>query len=447
MKIEQFSHDGDKYYKLAWSDPELPKVTGLTSFRQQTIASGYKTPWFCNLMYLLNYPVNLGELQIGIRGGFGSGKSQLLNRLVAYKLGINYRCLTFFDMFNEPRNLIKFGVYDNEEKEFTPFKVNYLFPKGYKPLKLENPLWKLRKNVTKTEYSTVEELVDNILNRDYTINAVYTDCYTTFDRIKLYVLLMQYLQAADINPELGQRPVLFYHHEISNLFPNLLSKQNYRLLDLAAGKNVHSRKGFVCHIVASQLMSEVYYRYQLKFQYIVNFRQRLGSKWNPAQKNASNYETGECNIEREGYFMRLMLNPIKEITNKYRVVPDWITLDLDSLLNDRELNFFTKEISTSENKGKPTFTINEIKKYRNAIIRNYKDLYPQSTHPKIGEIFSLSPRRVGSVIQEDNTLDESFLNFEFFSQPATPNVNSEGRINRNLQKRETGEELIKTVNN
>ena len=183
-----------------WEYTNLPKITGMPLWEaMETTSMGFKTPDFCRLDKLLNYPANLQEPQVAVEGTFGTGKSQLLNFYLMIKLAQGYKGIMFIDRHVEVRNIVPYGYYKpRHAAKATPFQVTIWTPQDY-----EYEPWKLftRANVEYKEWSSVQEIIENLA--PHTMQAVYYDCYDRTSRIHLWIdsyIFLPFFQALDLFP-------------------------------------------------------------------------------------------------------------------------------------------------------------------------------------------------------------------------------------------------------
>lgn len=393
-----FEFKGDNYISLqsefrdANNKLLLPRVTGMTPFSYWEKIRGYKcvpTSFYHNV---INSNIHVKEQPIAVVGGFGTGKSLLIIRSVNNYLALGYHAFTFCDMFNEVRHHRIYGFYPEDSNEFIPFRVRYLIPKGYKFKRFDLDSWDRRNNVFLQEYSSIQELVKWIMKDQYTVNAIYSECYSQEDLLKIFVLIYEYLREYNLDRESGKNACLFFHHEISQLFPQNQTAENHHLLNLASDRFLEFRKNGIQIFVAMQLPQELFYRIGLKFPHTINFKQYYSSDLAPAKKDTLYYELGQCNIEENGFYTRHYFSQIAELKQEKLISSG--KFDLIDLLTPEELKIVDK-INERESK--------ELKKFRNSLIRKGIEFLSTSD---LSLMFNLSIKQIQNILKISESSEE-----------------------------------------
>jgi len=416
-------HNGDKYHKIYrilrdsnTGELIFPKIVGLKGLNyMEETRSGYKPDISCRLDNAIYRSHRLKEISAKIVGTFASGKSVLLSQIVMFKMadffrnGKNYgryHPFTFVDSFNEVRHIALYGFFHQETNQFIPFKINYIIPHEVE-LEKSDRLRKLlhRKNVRISKYKNLKEIADMIIKEPYTIHAIYNEPLRTHDQLKMFVLLYEYFRKAEIDREDGNDPILFFHHEISQLFPATLSSENAKLLTFASDRFVEYRKAGVMVCVAMQLQTELYYRFNHKFIIVLNMRQNPSASMHDPQKRSITYKTGDFNVELDGYYMDHSIGTLQELTSvKLRHIGDNY-IDIDDYLTDKEIEIIY---------GKDHIPLKKaLRVYRNNIIRSIHLQFPNFTQDIIANILMCSQQLVAKTLKESKNVDENILKFNF----------------------------------
>lgn len=393
-----------KHYDISTDQFEFPITGGMTPFIFHDTLS-HKIPTFMDCRYdrIMLGDKHIGELPILKLGGLGSGKSMLIDRDVMIHLALGYKVFTMCDLFNETRNIIKYGFFPDGEN-FQPFHINYLLPEGYKFKSNTYPIWDHRDNVSLIHYSNMEHLAKIIINSEYTVNSIYVDCYNADDKLKLYIVLYEHLRRM-FNSSVN---LLFYHHELSQLFPNNMTSSNAKLLDTAADRFVESRKARIRVFGALQIDQELYYRFGYKFPTIFNFQTGSNNATNDARRDAMFYQRGQCNIEHNGLYMRHYFYPLQQLNRDLTLINDDSLFEIETILDNNDLNYITP-------RAKPkSFSINEFKVIRDSYVQQMHENYPELTHSDIGKVFSLTQRNVGLILNKKLKINPKLL--EKFNQ-------------------------------
>lgn len=325
----------EDYYvpRSEYSYSNLPKINGMPLWAaMETTNYGHKTPSFCRFDKMINYPSHLQEPQIGIEGSFGTGKSQLLNLIVLLKLAGGYKGLAFVDQHLEIRNLVTYGYY-NKRGDFIPFEFTIWSPKDYEFYDIWGRLDKERNNVTyriqENGFEDVKEIVEKLDKTPYGMQAVYYDCYDRVERIRLFNAIMEHVGRLRSSREQGYHPVVWMVHELSEILPMLPEGKAFSLAQKATDLFLDFRKQDICTVAAYQMKSEVYYRMSFKWNFIGQKRPVYSRHWQPYQEAARTFGAADVNIVRDGYWMHHQFEPLQELQDKYRLIPQFEKVTLD----------------------------------------------------------------------------------------------------------------------
>ncbi|MFX1286867.1 MAG: hypothetical protein ACFFB5_24755 [Promethearchaeota archaeon] len=327
---KSFVFNGDKYFPVRTHPIHFPVITGfpkivvelMRPYGRRAFFSGEKymdyvfAPQSCELRRIVNYPLTkMGGPQISIVGTYGTGKSNFMNLVCAlYLTKTNMHNFMFNDRRFEARNLAGHGFYNMDTDEFQPFQIDVWIPQGYEFQK-SNPLWNHRKNVSKYEYTTIDEILEGM--KPHHLTVIYDDCFTEEGKIKLWIDLMQQIAEA-ISPV---KHYMFYHHELSSLIPEVPTKNIYRLTREAANTALNLRKDRIGMITTFHMPSEVFYRVSQKFGYVCFKKPVNRNNMIPPEEDAKRYSIQQVNISKGGYWMKHTIGMFPELPDKYRLVP------------------------------------------------------------------------------------------------------------------------------
>jgi hypothetical protein len=425
----KITYEDNSYHKLykvmkhpLTNELLLPKIVGLKGFScVEETYTGFRPLEACRLDKVLYQNHRLGENTCKLVGSFGCGKSSLVSQLAMFKIADffkkdnknygRYHAYTFVDIFNEIRHFALYGFYTQDTNEFIPFRINYLIPNeiDFKINEITDKLLN-RNNVKITHYSTIKEIADIIIKEPYTVHGIYTECFSTADTLKIFILLYEYFRKAELSRQNGFDPLLFFHHELSQLFPQALSQENHHLLQYASDRFVEFRKGNIMPIGCMQLKSEMYYRFNQKFVTTINMRQNPSHALFPPQKRTLSYGIGDFNIEKDGYYMEHSikeLQEIKEIKLNYKFKNEEKDnnekISIESYLTDSELKIITKP--------KEFLSKKFIKDFRNANIRLLYLEYDISQND-LSKTYNLTQQSISKICNQSNKKDEKILRFE-----------------------------------
>lgn len=352
-----FEHDGDQYCTLQRTYKGLPKITGLPVIKRERqrsfikekktihwsegkvrekrrfpylkkkkieddsakrslkvpIYQNVRAPKICSINRLVNWPFRKwGAYQAAITGTYGSGKSNLLNLLLAFHLAGKLRVLMFNDRRFEARNLADKGYFD--KTGFHPFQIDVFIPKGYQ-FKNSNPLWEERKNVHLVEWTNIYDIINAM--RPHHLTVVYTECFDRQSVIKLWMDLMGIL-AEEINPN---KHYMFAHHEFSSLIPETPTKEMAKLVRDAADVALNLRKDRIGLLTTFHMLAEVFYRFSQKYTYLLQKRPVIRRMMTKPEYDARNFKLSQFNIVFGGRWMKHDIGMFPEVEDNYRLIP------------------------------------------------------------------------------------------------------------------------------
>ena len=282
-------------------------------------------PAECLITRLITYPFErFGGYQCAITGTYGSGKSNLMNCLLAQHLAQDVSILMFNDRRFEARSLCDKGYFDNSG-EFHPFQVDVLVPENYKFQDQSNPLWDHRNNVSRIDWSESQDIIDTLGFHKLTV--VYTECFDQASVLRLWIDLMQTL-AEQVSPE---KTYIFAHHEFSTLIPETPTREIAKTVREASDVAMNLRKDKIGLMTTFHMLSEVYYRLSQKFTYIIYRRPTIRKSMTKAEEDARGFGKTKLNVVSGGRWMTHWVGMYPEITDKYRLIPQRVKLNYPSM--------------------------------------------------------------------------------------------------------------------
>ena len=279
-KYPTFLYNDDEYFDIERITRRWPLITGCPDIfteRYRTYVQSYQwtgrntipvynalvAPKYCWIGKIIHWPfTRMGGPQISITGTYGTGKSNLMNIILAFWKGLeNIRILMFNDRRMEIRNLAAHG-YFNKDGKFKPFEFEIWLPEGYEWLK-GLPLWEIRNNVNLRRYQTADEIIESMSTKKFTV--VYDECFDQQSRLRLWIDLMQII-GEEITPS---KNYVFAHHEFSSLISEVPHRSIYQLTQDAANIALNLRKDRIGMITTFHMTQEVFYRVSQKFGYVM----------------------------------------------------------------------------------------------------------------------------------------------------------------------------------
>lgn len=411
MGNDYFDHEGDQYCSSTRFYPNLPRITAIPVIkkeRERAFIKEKKTVhWFeettrekrtgitrrkkkiegtpkkrsmkvpvyqvvtapriCSINKMVNWPFKKwGGYQAAIVGTYGSGKSNLLNLMLAFHLAQNIRILMFNDRRFEARHLADKGYFDKNDK-FHPFHLDVFLPEGYE-FELANPMWEHRKNVHLVTWQDPQEIKDAM--KPHKLTVVYTECFDQESAIKLWMDLMQLL-GNEINPN---KNYMFAHHEFSSLIPEVPTKEIAKTVREAAEIALNLRKDRIGLLTTFHMLAEVFYRFSQKYTYVIHKRPVMRRRMNKAEHDARNFRLSQFNVMFGGRWMKHDVGLFPEIEDKYRLIPAKLKLGYPDL----------EEINTENGAGRNKTAVDPVQfrilqlKHQGYTIREISDIVPVS---------------------------------------------------------------------
>lgn len=277
-----------------------------------------RVPKKVQIYKIINYPFKrLGAPQINVKGNFGTGKSNLISLFTALYLAKKLNIVTFNDRRFEARHLAFYGSYDDKDN-FVPFELDVFVPEGYKfKIRTDDPtpLWNVRNNVHLHNFTTADDIY-NAMQPNHLV-IVYTECFTTAGKLKLWIDLMNILaENVSVN-----KNYMYVDHELSSLIPEVPSKELYKLVRIAAQLFLSFRKDRIGVLGAYHMSSEVNYRFTRKFTYTLQKQPVNKTRLTKSEHAARAAAINEVFIVRAGFYRKMQIGLLKEVTKQYPLVP------------------------------------------------------------------------------------------------------------------------------
>ena len=335
---EQYFRKNQLYKHLPWITG-CPEITpqpwrpyiARSLLSKQPVIKLKVMPRYAHIRKIVNYPFRKwGAPMISIVGTYGSGKSILMNLLIAFYLARGVRILQFNDRRMECRHLAAHGYYD-KKGNFQPFTIDIWIPKGYE-FRNANPIWDYYKNVHVRYWENYDQIIDSM--QHYKLTVVYEECFDEEGKLKLWIDLMEAL-GENMNPNVVN---MFTHHELSSLIPETPTKEIYKTVRQASNIAMNLRKDRIGLLTTFHISSEVFFRISQKFGFVIIKRPVNRPTMTDVEKDALGYSVEECNISRGGYWMKHEIGYYPELPDLFRCVPQ------RKKLNYPELNILEDEI-------------------------------------------------------------------------------------------------------
>jgi len=286
-----------------------------------------------------NYPKALQAAQISIVGNYGTGKSNLLNFIVAQHLAKGYRGITFIDRRFEIRNLMTHAWMDWQNAEH-PFITNVFLPESYEYTSIKKSS---RGNISYHETDDIQRAIQYL--KPHSIVAIYTDCYDSRDGSQLRLLndILEELQLLNNIDD----PVIFFHHELSTLIPETPTEGLAKLAREVSDKVLNLRKDEITLATSFHMLSEVYYRVSQKFGFVLQ-KEPVNRKIMSAMEQAAReLPINGVLVGRSGYWVPHKVGYFPETKDKYRIIPGRKKLSYEKGEGKTE-NVDTKLFSSSD---------------------------------------------------------------------------------------------------
>jgi hypothetical protein len=355
-------HNEDKHFPIRNLYEGFPKVTGIPDIvwqqagyfvkrsifqRNRPLVGIHKTPKNCAIKKIINHPIRkFGALQLSILGGYGEGKTNLLNFLSAVFMAGRHRLLMWDDSTFEARTIAGHGYFDKNWK-FHPFKIFLWIPKGYTfdtNARYHNPLWNHRNNVTLMEFSNLEEIIDNLL--PHKLNVVYSEAFDPASSLRIWVDLIK-----KIRKEVTiDKSYIFTINEFADLFPESAQKEIYHLIEEAKVLVKRFRKDRLGILTAFHELSDVTYKISRKFNYILQKKPVNKRDMNGSELAARAFTKSDVNISVGGYWRKHRIGKFPEMLDKYRIQPNsepWC-YDGECRPSDKAVPSVTTKVNTKQ---------------------------------------------------------------------------------------------------
>lgn len=287
---------------------------GRSLFSRKPMVKAKIAPKYCHLRKIINFPFRKwGAPHVSIVGNYGTGKSILMNLIIAFFLARGIRIMQFNDRRLECRHLAAHGWYDKDHK-FHPFEIEIFIPKGYQ-FRKENPPWKYYPNIKPKYWTHFDEIIESM--NSYKMTVVYEECFTEEGKLQLWIDLMDAL-AENINPNIVH---MFTHHELSSLIPETPTKEIYKLVRRASNVAMNLRKDRIGLLTTFHMPSEVFYRVSHKFGFVIFKRPVNRRDMYEVEKDARSFGVKKCNISRGGYWMTHTIGYYPELPDIFKLIP------------------------------------------------------------------------------------------------------------------------------
>jgi hypothetical protein len=392
-EIPTFEYNGEDY--VCHLDPHqwiFPTITGFTKIRWESARFSYDsqlrpklhvTKRRCRLFKAIKPKKHMGQPQIIIVGGYGSGKSNLLNEITAFQLAKGYKGIMFVDRFLECRHLGAHGFWKRsggkvQWDKFFPFTLDIAVPKDYEfHSTSDNPyLWEVRSNINLLEFETSKDILKAL--KPHHLVAVYEEAFSDRGKLQLFVDLMHKASFLDNRTS----PLLFAHHELSTLIPMLPNSEQAKLAQRASDIALKFRKADIMLLASFHMLSEVYYRISQKTGYICQTEPVNRKSMEPWEDDARKLKLGQFNLVHNGWWCTHKFPEFTEVIDDYRLIPNEEPFDSDT---------------SGQNNSNP-----DIRKL--AWILSYKaDL----TQREIGRLLGRHRTTIGEYIKEFEELKEN----------------------------------------